>query len=330
MDGSVEYEKIVTHNDFDGVVSAALVSRALGVDRFVFAGPRTIAESRITITERDIVCDLPYPLECGLWFDHHEGNLEELRYRNIDPSTIPGRFALEDSCARVVYDYFAKDVDFPDFYERTVAEADVLDSFKFSSVEEWREPTPGKIVDAAIKAQEGAPQERSAFLRRLVRQVRDLPLEEVAELPEIAEAYEQYHRQEEHMLEAIQRQAEFLPEDENRELILLDFTGYNRPPRIIKKLAFLLYPEAKAVLEIKNLFRGGVKTTDFSLSMSLGISLTGQDHKKDVGEIMRQLNIGDGHPGAGAGTVYCSSKAEMLKEKERFIREIYRIWSSQK
>ncbi|MDZ7374267.1 MAG: hypothetical protein ONB23_09895 [candidate division KSB1 bacterium] len=321
--------KIVTHDDFDGVVSAALVSRALGVDCFVFAGPRTIAESRITITSQDIVCDLPYPLECGMWFDHHEGNLEELRYRGIDPATLAGSFALRDSCARVVYEYFRPRGCFPDFYEETVGEADVLDSFRFASIEEWRKPTPGKMVDAAIKAQEGSPRERSAFLRRLVRQVRDLPLGEVASTEEICRAYEEYHRQEEEMLQVIARQARFLPGDEGQEMVVLDFTDYARPPRVIKKLAFLLYPQAKAVLEVRNLMRGGLKTTDLSVSMSLGINLPGQGHGKDVGEIMRSLNIGDGHAGAAAGTVYCASKAEMLRAKEKLLAQILALWRAQ-
>ena len=75
------YEKIVTHNDFDGLVSAALCAWALKVDRIRFAGPLTITKSQMTITEKDVVCDLPYPLECGLWFDHHEGNLQDLELR---------------------------------------------------------------------------------------------------------------------------------------------------------------------------------------------------------------------------------------------------------
>ncbi len=324
-----EYEKIVTHNDFDGVVSAAIVSKALGTDRFVFAGPRTIAESRITITKNDVVCDLPYPLECGFWFDHHEGNLEELKYRGIDPASIPGRFALRDSCARVVYEYFQPQVELPEFFAATVDEADVLDSFKFSSVEDWRRETPGKVVDGAIKAQQGKPRERDAFLRELVRLLRETPLSEVAERPDIRQAYERYRELEEEMLRVIERDASFLPQDKNKELIVLDLTAHRFPPRLVKKLAFLLYPEAKAVLEIKNIFRNGVKSTDLSVSMSLGISLSNVEHSKDVGEIMRELNIGDGHRGAGAGTVFCSSKAEMLKEKDRLLKEIYEIWSKQ-
>ncbi len=42
--GKETYEKIVTHNDFDGIVSAALCAWALGVDRLFFAGPLTITK----------------------------------------------------------------------------------------------------------------------------------------------------------------------------------------------------------------------------------------------------------------------------------------------
>lgn len=84
------YESIITHNDFDGVVSTVICSYVFKIDLIKFAGPSTISRAQITITEDDIVCDLPYPLKCGLWFDHHEGNLQELHYRNIDPVSIDG------------------------------------------------------------------------------------------------------------------------------------------------------------------------------------------------------------------------------------------------
>jgi hypothetical protein len=324
-----EYEQIIAHNDFDGVVSAAIISRALGVGRFLFTGPRQIMQSRLTISEKDIVCDLPYPLRCGLWFDHHEGNIEEVRLRGIDPSTIPGRFEPRDSCARVVYDYFAGKAELPGFYAETVGEADVLDGFKFSSVEQWRRESPGKVIDGAIQGQEGPPRQRDDFLRRLVPMIRDCPLGEVAGREDIRRAYESYSRQEERILEAIRKDARFLEGDPAREVVVLDFTPHSRPPRMIKKLAFLIFPEAKAVLEIRNLMRGGVKTTDLSVSMSLGIVLSGAKHAKNVGEIMRELNIGDGHAGAGAGTVSCGSKAQMLGEKDRLVKEILRLWKLQ-
>ena len=97
------YNRIITHDDFDGIVSSVICSYVFNIEDIQFAGPRTITESLLTITEDDIVCDLPYPLRCGLWFDHHQGNEEELKYRGIDNNQLEGRFALEPSCSRVVY-----------------------------------------------------------------------------------------------------------------------------------------------------------------------------------------------------------------------------------
>jgi len=51
-----------------------------------------------------------------------------------------------------------------------------------------------------------------------------------------------------------------------------------------------------------------------------------REHTKDIGEIMRSLNIGDGHPGAGAGRIACRSKNEMLKVKEETTARIISIW----
>jgi len=325
------YERIVTHNDFDGVISAAIVGRALEIDRFFFTGPRAITESRFTITERDVVCDLPYPAaHCGLWFDHHEGSREDVRLRGMDPEAIPGSFAPADSCARVVFDYFSDKVELPDFFASTVSEADMLDGFNFSSIEDWRRETPGKIVDGAINGIEGNPKERDNFLRGLVRLVRELPLDEVGKIDNILAAYRRYQGLEDRMMRDIKKEARFLDNDPEKEIIVIDFTGYSRPPRILKKLAFLLYPEVKAVIEMKNPVYGGRKSTDLNVSMSLGICLTSVEHKKDVGEIMRELDIGDGHMGAGAGKISCGSKAEMLSAKGSLIEDILGLWKAQK
>jgi oligoribonuclease NrnB/cAMP/cGMP phosphodiesterase (DHH superfamily) len=59
----MEYDRIITHGDFDGVVSGAICSFVLGCDAFVFAGPGAITRAEVSIGPRDVVCDLPYPLE---------------------------------------------------------------------------------------------------------------------------------------------------------------------------------------------------------------------------------------------------------------------------
>ena len=104
----MEFDRIVTHSDFDGIVSAALCSEALGCERIIFTGPNSITRAEISVGPSDVVCDLPYPLDCGIWFDHHPGNLEAVRLRGIDPAGIQGRFDEKPSCARVVLEYFAE------------------------------------------------------------------------------------------------------------------------------------------------------------------------------------------------------------------------------
>jgi len=328
--GSFKYEKIITHNDFDGVVSAALCAWALKVERILFAGPLTITKSQITITERDVVCDLPYPLQCGLWFDHHEGNLQELEYRRIDAMSIPGRFELKPSCSRVVYEYFSEQRELPSYFLGAVEEADIIDSFSYASLEDWRKETPGKVIDLTLKVRFSSTEDQAAYMRNLVQQLRDRPIEEVSHLSFVQKQLKQYREEEGQMLRIIQDSSYFLEQDERKEVVVIDLTQHRRRPHLIKNLAFLLYPQALGVLEVYNLTDQGVKSNNLGLSMSLSINGNRQNQVKNIGEIMRSLNIGDGHPGAAAGTVRCSSKQEMLKKKKEMLNQIFKLWSSQK
>jgi len=322
------YEKIVTHNDFDGIVSASICAWVLKVERILFAGPLTITRSQITITERDVVCDLPYPLQCGLWFDHHDGNVQELEYRKIDPKTIPGRFNLRPSCSRVVYEYFSERTELPSYFPQAVEEADIIDSFSYSSTEEWRRETPGKVIELTLKARFLSAKDQVSYMRNLVQQLKDRPIEEVSNLPFVQRRLKQYREEEGQMLRIIRDSSYFLEQDQEGELIVIDLTQHRRMPHLIKNLAFLLYPEALGVLEVYNLMDQGVKSNHMGFSMSLSIRGNRQDNK-NIGEIMRTLNIGDGHPGAAAGTVRCKSKQEMLKRKKEILAQIYKLWSSQ-
>jgi len=324
------YDKIVTHNDFDGIVSASLCAWVLKIQKVIFAGPLTITHSQITITERDVVCDLPYPLQCGLWFDHHEGNLQELSYRKIDPKSIPGRFDSKPSCSRVVYEYFSERTELPFHFLKAVEEADVIDSFSYALVEDWRRETPGKIIDLTLKAPFQSAEDQASYMKNLVQQIRDRSIEEVSHLDFVQKRLERYREEEGRMLRIVRDASYFIEQDEKKEVVVIDLTPYQRRPHLIKNLAFLVYPEALGVLEVYNLMdHQGVKSNHLGLSMSLSINGNRQDQSKNIGEIMRTLNIGDGHPGAAAGTARCRSKQEMLRKKKELLEQIFRIWSSQ-
>ena len=325
-----EYEKIVTHNDFDGIVSASLCTWFLKIQKVIFAGPLTITRSQIMITEKDVVCDLPYPLQCGLWFDHHEGNLQELTLRKIDAQSIPGRFDLKPSCSRVVYEYFSEREEFPSYFLKAVEEADVIDSFSYSSIEDWRKETPGRVIDLTLKVPFTSAEDQASYMRNLVQQLRDRSIEEVSHLDVVQKWLKKYREEEGRMLRMIRDASYFTELDEKKEVVVIDLTPYQRRPQLIKNLAFLIYPEALGVLEVYNLMdHQKVKSNHLGFSMSLSINGNRPDQSKNIGEIMRTLNIGDGHPGAAAGTLHCRSKQEMLKKKKEVLNQVFKLWCSQ-
>ena len=131
------------------------------------------------------------------------------------------------------------------------------------------------------------------------------------------------------MLKVIRDSSSFLEADSQKEVVVIDLTPYQRRPHLIKNLSFLIYPESLAVVEIYSLVDRGVKSNNLGFSMSLSIKANLKGGGKNIGEIMRTLNIGDGHPGAAAGTVRCRSKQEMLKTKRDILDRIFKLWSAQ-
>lgn len=322
-----DFESIVTHNDFDGVASAALLSWAFDVERIRFAGPITIAKAEIPVTVRDIVSDLPYPLECGLWFDHHGGNRDELLLRGLDPAAIPGRFAEAPSCVRVIFDYLSAGEELPADFAVLADAADVVDSFAYPDLDAWRADTPANRLDRALKASGENRRAHEEFLREVAFLLRDVSLAEAAADAGVLDRARAYAREEETMLEYIGKYGRVL--DADGHVVLVDTSAFSNPVRIDKKLIGLLFPAARGYVELKPVFRGGSKTNDLAVSLSLALSMQNSPHKKDMSEIVRELNIGDGHAGAAAGVCRCASAFEFRKTRDELPARILHLWQSQ-
>jgi len=326
LSSEVALTRIVTHDDLDGIVSAALVSMATGIVKIFFTGPVSIQNGRTQTTETDVVCDLPCPVRVGMWFDHHPGNLEDLKLREIDSSRIPGRFDIRPSCARVVYEYFRNDPGFPGFIEETVAATDRVDSFDYTTMAQWREPTPERQLSDAVFAASAEKAGAFPFMEKILNLVKSGSMSDALADPEVASMVQRYQAMEENSLKLIKPDAYFHPSDRAEEVVVVDLTRHNRRPEVIRAAAFILYPEALAALLVTNHFAGRRKTNDLNFSMSLSFLMNRKEHNRNIGEIMRKLNIGDGHPGAAGGRIECRSKQEMLKVKEETIERIIELW----
>jgi len=225
-DNPAKPDKIITHDDFDGVVSAALCSLAEGIDRFRFTGPGAILDSGLGIDENSIVCDLPHHPAARLWFDHHVGNLEDYCLKGGDPQQIKGAFAEEKSCARVVYNYYiSKKVIFPEYIAGTVKEADIIDSFDYKDINDWQKQTPGKLISETLRIFFRTRRERSGYMAYLIRKVREMPLQDLLKDGQVLEKIEIYREVEQKNFTLMEKLCAFLSEDGEHEIIVIDTTG---------------------------------------------------------------------------------------------------------
>ncbi len=321
-------QKILAHTDFDGVVSASLLSIATQIDFIRFVSTAKIWYENLD--EKDIVCDLPCPWNCHLWFDHHESNLNEMKARGIDVGKIPGKFEIADSCANIIYNYFNKKIEFPEYFKELVDETDKIDSMNYESIQDWQKETPIKILSDTTRFVNN--EDYKSFVNYLImiaKKLKNQSPEEIINIPLVKERYGQIKIEEKESLETIKKYYYFHPDDLRKEVIIIDLSEIKKPPRIDKNLAYLIEPNALCVFQINSIFKNDVKSNN--LKFSAGINFTNKEIKKikNLSAIFEELEIGGGHKNAAGAVMEFESKDEKLSEKDRTIKKFIKIWLEQ-
>jgi len=116
------FKKLITHDDFDGIVSAVLLTTINPNLEIEFHSPDEIRgdNKNIKIDNETIITDLPYDDRCGLWFDHHKSNKGK------------GFHEIAPSAARVIYNTLH--LRYPELfrYEDLVEWCDKIDTARYS------------------------------------------------------------------------------------------------------------------------------------------------------------------------------------------------------
>ena len=94
---------LITRSDFDGLACAVLLKEVEIIEKITFAHPRDIQDQSFEVSNNDILTNLPYHPNCGMWFDHHSS--EEQR-QDIPTDDFIGDLDIAPSAARVVYNYY--------------------------------------------------------------------------------------------------------------------------------------------------------------------------------------------------------------------------------
>src|SRR5437899_29547 len=94
--------RLVTRGDMDGLTSAVIITLKEPVDEILLVHPQDITDKKVEIRGDDILANLPYHPNAGMWFDHHL--LTDSNER--PPANFKGRYRIAPSAARLVYEYY--------------------------------------------------------------------------------------------------------------------------------------------------------------------------------------------------------------------------------
>ena len=132
--------RLLTRSDFDGLVCAVFLSIKGIIDSYEFVHPKDIQDESIEITSDDVLANVPYHRNCGIWFDHHASEDERLEMEKLD---FEGASYYSASAAQVVWDYYGGEKTFGDHFIPLLEAVNKTDSANLSideivNAEQWK------------------------------------------------------------------------------------------------------------------------------------------------------------------------------------------------
>jgi len=285
--------RLVTRPDLDGLTCGVLLSRCQDIDSVELVQPQEISDRQVAVTASDVLANLPYHPECGMWFDNHL--LTDAR--STPPRGFRGRYGQAPSASRLVYEHFVPT--HPDIarYDELVRETDRLDSAQLQ-LQDVLSPEGYILLGFTLDSRSGLGQVKEYFLELLPAVASD-PITTVLDRPSVRERARRLREQDRHFREVAVAHSRL-----EGNVVVTDFREADAVPVGNRFLVYTLFPEASVSLRIQKAPASG------KLSVSVGRSIFKKTSRANIGVLM-SLYGGGGQPGAGA----CQLAAETADAK---------------
>src|SRR6266852_9035794 len=194
--------RLVTRGDLDGLTSAVIITMKEPIDAIRLVHPQEITDKTVEITPDDILANLPYHPDCGMWFDHHlltESN-------ESPPEHFRGRYGLAPSAARLVYDYYREQSPDDAALQKLaplVDETDRLDAARLTP-DDVENPQSYILLGYTIDSRTGLGS-FDEYFRKLVDWLKTMSIDEVLRQPEVQERVERLRNDQEEFRKLLRR-----------------------------------------------------------------------------------------------------------------------------
>lgn len=282
----MKMNKIIAHEDLDGVVSAALLSYKTGIKNIKFSSPSLDKQK---IDKKTILADVEYSPKCGLWFDHHISNKGNKNFK--------GSYALEKSCARVIYNYYNKE--FPDYYKRLIQLVDKADAGEFTKQEIKQQSNLYLLNMVGLFYPFKNKRIKNKFLSKLLKDIlQRKEINEVIQEDSIKKTINDYKKELKKTLNYIKKKKKII----NKKILYLESSK-----RLISDsfAIYIQHPQITYFMNIK------------SKKNMIGILIAKNKFKKvksaNIVKIMKKYK-GGGHPGIGGCIIPKKHKQKTIDE----------------
>src|SRR5437762_1439969 len=291
--------RLVTRGDLDGLTSAIIITMKEPIDEIRLVHPQEITDKTVEITPDDVLANVPYHPNCGMWFDHHlltDSNEKP-------PQTFKGRYGLAPSAARLVYDYYRErdpnDESLKRF-ETLVDETDRLDAAQLTP-DDVEDPRDYILLGYTIDSRTGLGDFETYFLH-LIDWLKTMSIADVLRQPEVRERVEKIRRDQQDFKSLLQRNSFRL-----NNVVITDLREIERLPAGNRFLVYSLFPEANVSLRVH------WGPSHHSVVAAVGHSIFNRTCKTSVGDLMSRYG-GGGHRGAGTCVLPVEHAADAIDE----------------
>lgn len=274
--------RLVTRGDFDGLTCAVLITQMQEIGEILLVHAQDIVERSIAIDSSDILANLPYHPECGMWFDHHAHTTSP----PPPPEGFVGSFGRAPSAAGLVYEFYGGDEVLPQFAE-LVHETDRVDSADLT-VEDVLDPQGFVLVGFTLDGRTGLGAYEDYFHHLVALLSRNPDPESVLSDPKVKRRCE--------IMKELDTEFRAETRAHSRmegKIVMTDLRRLDHVPVGNRFLIYALYPDANVSVRIQ----WGPRR-EFQV-MTLGHSITNRTCRTNLGELAARHG-GGGHPGAAS------------------------------
>jgi len=294
--------RLVTRSDMDGLVCGTLLKFLGVIDEISFVHPKDMQDGTVSITENDIITNLPYVANAHLVFDHHES--EAMRNSASDNYII---IPDAPSAARVVYDYYIKDNDLSMIREDMMIAVDKADSAQFTK-EDILNPQSWEMLSFLMDSRTGLGRFRDfrvsnyELMMNLIDYCHNHGIKDIMKLPDVKERIDLYNKYASEFKEQLQRCSTVYD-----NLVVLDLRDEDIIYPGNRFMIYALFPQTNISIHVIWGFKK--QNTVFAT----GKSILDRSAKTNIGELMFKYK-GGGHGAAGTCQIDNDKCEDILKE----------------